>query len=155
MKKLSIMTGGLLLLLVLIFLFFLYLPSNVVITMERGLCLGPCPAYKVTIYGDGRIVYRGRYNVSVTGIRIGIIPQDKIRELVDEFDRINYFYLHYQYIWSNGETVDNLPATETSITINGHKSQVHDYYGAPQELKDLERKIDEIAGTERWIGDGG
>ena len=33
--------------------------KEVVITLERTACFGVCPVYKLTIYGDGRVLYDG------------------------------------------------------------------------------------------------
>jgi hypothetical protein len=133
--------------------------SNVVITLERTACFGRCPVYSLTIFGNGRVEYYGEEYVEITGTQTAQITQDEVRELVDVFYRIKYFNLHDEYrfefsihgVWIS---VTDQPTEITSITINGFRKQVLDYYAAPEKLKDLEDKIDEIAGTERWIGSG-
>ena|ERR1700730_16098515 len=42
---------------------------NAVIGLERTACYGRCPAYKVTIYGTGKVIYEGKSNVRVVGTR--------------------------------------------------------------------------------------
>jgi len=131
--------------------------SNVIITMERTMCLGTCPVYELTIYGDGRVVYNGHQHVEVTGIQTSNISPDSVRELIDEFYRIGYFSLRdeYRYKWSFlgfGVRITDAPTTITSITVDGRVKQVVEYDGAPQKLIELEDKIDETADTQRWIG---
>ena len=41
--------------------------KEVVITLERTACFGVCPVYKLTVYGDGRVVYEGKRFVRVEG----------------------------------------------------------------------------------------
>jgi hypothetical protein len=43
------------------------------------------------------------------------------------------------------------PTEITSITVDGKTKRITDYYGAPKKLYDLERKIDEVAGTSQWV----
>ena len=62
--------------------------KEVVITLERTLCYGLCPNYKLTIFGDGKVVYEGKNFVKVTGIQTAQISQNKVKELVDEFNQI-------------------------------------------------------------------
>ena len=121
--------------------------EDVVITIERGACFGPSPVYSLTIYGNGTVIYEGEMWVNVTGKQISQISQDKVKELVDEFYRIDYFSLKDRY----EEPVTDLPSTTTSITINGKTKSVYNYLGAPRKLVELENKIDEITNSNKWI----
>jgi hypothetical protein len=49
-----------------------------------------------------------------------------------------------------------MPSANTSIRLNGKTKSVAHYYGcgnsgALEKLTALEKKIDEVAGTEKWI----
>jgi hypothetical protein len=158
MKRILFAVGGSLLFLALYLTFIFNLPSptkyaisphykDVVITLERTMCLGTCPVYKLKIYGDGRVEYEGESYVGITGTQIGHISSDDVRDLVFEFYRIEYFSLRDEYI----EAEPDLPTIITSITIDGHRKQVVDHWGAPPELKDLEKMIDDAAGSDRWV----
>jgi hypothetical protein len=37
------------------------------VTILCGMCYGRCPAYSVTIWGDGKVVYKGKNFVLKTG----------------------------------------------------------------------------------------
>ena len=124
--------------------------KDVVITLKRGACYGPCPIYSLAIYGDGKVVYKGERFVGITGKRVSKISQEKVKKLIKAFYKINYFSLKDEY--SLGPT--DCSSAETSITIDGKTKTVYHYYGdetAPKELTRLEDKIDKIVGTERWI----
>jgi hypothetical protein len=41
--------------------------DDAVITLERTVCYGTCPSYKVTLTGDGTVVYEGQNFVRVQG----------------------------------------------------------------------------------------
>lgn len=121
--------------------------EDVVITLERTRCFGACPAYSVTVYGDGTVVYEGVDFVKVEGTRTAQIPQEKVKELVDEFYEIGFFELRDRY----EQQVSDLPSQTTSITIDGSTKTVFRYGFEPEKLAALEDRIDEVAGTEKWV----
>ncbi|HEY8140940.1 MAG TPA: DUF6438 domain-containing protein [Nitrososphaera sp.] len=125
--------------------------SDVVITMERTPCFGTCPSYSLTIHGNRTVRYEGFAFVAVTGVRTDQISDEKIRELVQEFYRIGYFSLEDRY----EDPSTDLPSTTTSIAVEGMKKSVYRYGFGPENLIQLENKIDELAGTEKWIKGAG
>ena len=125
--------------------------KDVVITLERTICFGTCPDYTLTIQGDGTVTYEGRMFVRVEGTRTAIISEDKIRQLLSEFQRIDYFSLNDSYE-EFGAT--DMPSAITSLTINGKTKTVRHYHGdfsAPEQLTELEDRIDEIVNSDQWI----
>lgn len=133
----------------------LYEPKNiedVIITLERGPCYGTCPVYNLTIYGNGTVVYYGKYFVNVEGKQIGYLGSEKVRELISEFEKIDYFSLgNYEYV-----SMTDAEDVITSLTINGNTKMVRHYHGdfsAPQSLTELENKIDETVESSQWTGE--
>ena len=54
-----------------------------------------------------------------------------------------------------GQYATDSPTVITSVTAGGRSKTIrHDYgcFDAPRELARLERLIDEVAGTARWVG---
>ncbi len=129
------------------------------ITLERGICFGSCPAYEVTIASDGAVTFEGRNYVKTKGAATAQIKPQDFNRLVSEFEKLNYFSLRDQYVnSSDGCTafMTDMPSAKTSISLSGRIKSVSHYYGCrgPEvipALTALERKIDEIAGTEKWI----
>ena len=120
--------------------------KDVVITMERDSYISP--SYSLIIYGNGTVIYEGEINVHVTGKQVSQISQEKVKELVDEFYRIDYFSLNDSYTIP----VMDLTRTTTSITINGKTKSVYNYGNeAPRKLVELENKIDEITNSSKWV----
>ena len=39
--------------------------AKVLATLQRTMCLGTCPVYKLTIYNDGRVEWEGSHYVKV------------------------------------------------------------------------------------------
>jgi hypothetical protein len=120
--------------------------SDLVIRMERTRCFGTCPAYSLTIHGDGVVIYEGIDFVEVKGKQESKLSQEQVKALVDEFYKIDFFGLEDSYTAS----IIDLPSTTTSITIAGNTKSVYNYYGAPEKLIELENKIDEITNVQQW-----
>ncbi len=122
--------------------------SGVVITLERTPCFGSCPAYRVTVHGDGQVTYEGEMFVEVMGVETYQIPEEDVRELVAAFVSLNYFSLDDEYVSRSTD----LPSTTTSITIGGMTKTVYHYGDGPGTLIQVENKIDELAQTKDLIG---
>ena len=129
--------------------------TDAVITLLRTECFGSCPAYKVTILGDGTVSYEGRRFVAVEGHQTAQIDPEDVRQLVAQFYEIDYFSLQDSYECP----VTDLPTAVTAISIAGDSKSVSDYgpgyedasCAAPQALVELEERIDEVAGSARWV----
>ena len=129
------------------------------IDMARGACFGTCPIYKVSIASDGTVSFEGTNFVKTKGVATGMIAPDDFNKLVSEFEKLKFFSLDDEYVpgsKSCGPAATDLPYVRTSIQMNGKTKSVSHYQGCfnsevVRALFDLDKKIDEIAGTEKWI----
>jgi hypothetical protein len=131
-------------------------PDDLVIKLERTRCFGACPVYTVSIDAKGNVIYEGIRFVQVQGRVTDRIPVSRVAALVATADRIGFFELADQYRTKKhpdgSETiVTDLPTTFVTVTSGGRTKRIEDYYGGPDSLKELERQIDDAAGTKRWI----
>jgi acetamidase/formamidase len=129
------------------------------ITLERTVCFGTCPNYKVTIASNGAVTFEGLRFVKTNGTAHGQIKPEDFRQLASEFEKARYFSLDEKYEpGSPGcpNAATDLPSARTSIQIGARNKNVSHYYGCRdsevlRSLTALERRIDEVAGTEKWI----
>jgi Domain of unknown function (DUF6438) len=127
--------------------------DSAIITMQRNStanCISP--VYSLTIFGNGSVVYQGIKNVNTTGIHTYQIPKDRARELVNEFINIYYFALKDKY--SDSSNASSIETVTTSININGRTKTILDEKTsyAPESLRVLEDKIDNITNSRQWTG---
>lgn len=127
-----------------------------VITLHRTACFGSCPVYSVEIFADGQVRYVGSQFVQITGERTAVITKGDVEKLVRDFLRIGYFSLKADYeTYKNSdgtvEMVSDQPTTYISLRIGEREKSIKDYAFAPKALNDLEREIDRVANTHRWI----
>lgn len=97
------------------------------------------------------MTYEGQDFVHVKGRQTANLSPAQIQDLVSAFEQAKFFTLPD---YTHEDTTDS-PSVITSITLNGKTKTVHHYYGdnsAPQELFDLESKIDEITNSKQWTG---
>ena len=129
-----------------------------VITLERTTCFGSCPAYKLTIFDDGKVLFEGKEFVKQRGKAEGQITKDELERLVREFNKINYMKLEDEY--GIGDRCPDLwtdyPSAITSFSTNGTTKTINHYLGCRgltilDQLTTLENKIDEVANTKRWV----
>jgi len=123
------------------------------ITLQRN-CLGSCPKYNLTIFGDGRVQYHGyndRVDYAAKEYR-GHVSAEAVRQLVNLFRIADYFSLFDQYvsIASGART----PAFTTSISFDNESKSVVDYggvfVGMPEVVRTVEDGIDLLAGPKVW-----
>ena len=117
------------------------------ITLERTMCFGTCPAYRVSVRDDGTVTYEGREHTKVSGQATWKIDPAAVRALAKEMQDAGYFELQDEY----RAMVTDHPTVYTSLTIGGRTKKIQDYVAGPPKLKDLELRIDEVAGTKKYV----
>jgi len=126
--------------------------SPVMVTLERTACYGRCPIYKVTVLRDGTVRWEGERFVKTTGKATAKLPATAMSELAKAFARAGFFALQDKY--ERYDVTDN-PSAIVSFDDGARKKTIRHYYGdtsAPKGLYELEERIDQIAGTARWVG---
>ncbi len=125
--------------------------QDVKIELSRSMCYGRCPAYSVTIRGDGSVDFNGERYVQIPGKHDARIARDAVMELVRQFESAKFFAAGDKYI---AEVTDN-PTYTLTLAVGGKTKTLTDYVGEqvgmPLVITDLENAVDEAAGTERWI----
>jgi ankyrin repeat protein len=105
----------------------------------------------VEVRGNGEVEFEGVSNVLVTGHHRARLSPNAVQELMQAFERADYFSLKDQYT----KSVTDAPTYVTSIEFDDQKKSVVDYLGLqvwmPEAVRDLEGAIDRIADTERWV----
>src|SRR5262249_23794926 len=121
------------------------------IELTRTVCFGFCPAYTVTINGEGQVTHVGRNFVNVTGEPHASISREAVAGLLARFDDVQFQSLRDDY----RARVSDLPTTTIVLERNGVRKSVVDYgglsAGMPEAVRDLQNEIDRVAGTSRWV----
>ena len=123
----------------------------VTITLTRSMCYGFCPAYRVTISGDGDVTYVGQQFVNVVGERRASISRADVERLLRRFEEAQFDELRDAY----RAHVTDLPTYTITLERNGRTKTVVDYgglsAGMPRAVRDLQDEIDRVANTGQWV----
>src|ERR687894_241291 len=121
------------------------------VTLERTPCQGPCPVYRVTVFGSGDVRYFGEAHVARTGAHRWKISGRRLERLAEAFERARYSRLEDRY---TDREFAGAPGCMTSVEYeDGGSKSVEHYHGdpsAPDALTELEDEIDRILGVERY-----
>lgn len=125
--------------------------QDVSIELSRTQCYGSCPAYTVTLYGDGSTVYQGRQFVSMTGEHRSEVSVSAVSALLDRFRSSNFLALRSSY--RTGWT--DLPTYSLKLKLGDQTKVVEDYgggwMGMPSVVTELERAVDDASDSARWV----
>jgi hypothetical protein len=114
--------------------------------------------YLVAVTTDGFVSYEGRQLVRRLGSAAARIPKPSVDSLLWELEAAGYFTFASRYRPSERVCGRYTPSYQTVITSMrlGERSKriEHDYGcgGAPPALAAMERRIDEVLGSDRWTG---
>ena len=128
------------------------IPADLNVSLKREGCFGSCPIYYIEVLANGNVSYNGERFVCQEGKKTSTISLDKVRQLVDKINSMNYFGLDGSYT-DLDQGAGDLPWQTTSVTINGQTKTLRHYVGdtsSPQSLTDLENLIDEASNSRRW-----
>jgi hypothetical protein len=142
--------------------------SKIEITLQRSACFGVCPAYKVSIHGDGLVVFttelrpdepasalfaatEKREGVVLPGTHEDRIAPGAVAALFEQFRKGGFFDLRMSY---RADVTDN-PTYVLTVDTGQRQKSVEDYVGKeagmPAVVTELERAVDKAAGTDRWV----
>jgi membrane dipeptidase len=117
------------------------------ITLERTMCFGTCPAYTVTLRGDGTVTYEGREHTKVSGKQTWTIDPAAVKALAAEMQEAGFFELENEY----RAMVTDHPTVYTTLKVGSRTKKIQDYVAGPPRLKEIEQKIDDVAGTKKYV----
>lgn len=144
------------------------LAPNTRITLERGMCYGACPVYKVEIFGDGRVLFSSdkRYGdwkkdgkklfaypdgVLLPGTHEDRIDPKLVSGLLKSFAKARFFSLRDEY----AARMTDMSATFLTLENAGRRKTLVDYVGEavgmPKAITEIENQIDSVAMTSRWV----
>jgi Domain of unknown function (DUF6438) len=120
--------------------------DTVVITLQKTMCKGQCPVYKIEVYKSGLVKYEGKSNVDKIGKYQIIIDKSELDEIKKSFLEADFFDFEDEYT----SKITDLPTTYLTFVHDNKTKQIRDYHGAPEKLKKLEKRIENLVASENW-----
>ena len=132
--------------------------------LERGICFGFCPAYRVRVSAQGHVQFQSKNPGDEQRTAEDTIAPAQFRTLLDEAERIGF--ARFPADIQNDSTYCPMVATDQStVTVELHTGtqvkRVRDYLGCAMNLRgqpndplaslrQFEALIDSIAGSKQW-----
>lgn len=114
---------------------------------QKTSCFGECPAYTVSIYQDGTIDWNGLYFTNPMGRKSGKVSPEAIKKLQDKARDMGFLKLQNAYPM---EPIADANATIIFMILDGQPKQVTDVFGAPKELKEIQKVFEDIIRKQGW-----
>ena len=134
------------------------------IVLERGVCFGFCPAYRVRVDAQGRVHFQSKNTGDQQRTAEDTIAPAQFKALLAEADRIGFARLPGEI--QSDSTYGPVAATDHSTVIvelhtGAQLKRVRDYLGCRLDLRgqpggplvglrQFESLIDSIAGSKQW-----
>jgi hypothetical protein len=109
-------------------------------------CRGNCPTYNIKVDAKGNATYFGRRAVEMMGEYKKTLEGKTVEALSTAITEAHFFDFEDEY----GTEVADIPGVVTIVTMDGKTKRVVDIRNAPQALKDMEAKLEELIGKEGW-----
>ena len=117
-----------------------------IITFEKTICFGTCPAYLFKAYPDGNVTYTGKDYVTLVGEYKAVISKEELANIKLLFDEANYFKFANVY----SANITDLPTTYLYYDNGVENKKITDYHGAPESLKKLEADVEAFINSINW-----
>lgn len=118
--------------------------------------VGPCPDYSIAMWGDGTVVYLGDAGVRMLGRHQHQVAADAVRSLSQAIGISRFFELadDYSSVQSGRlvVTIDHAAEQWLTVRFDGRQKTVHDFIGAPDELRVFESTIETLTDSHRYTG---
>lgn len=109
--------------------------SRLKIRLVRHACLGTCPQYSVTVFGNGKVLYEGTECVRVKGKRTAVVERNIVGDLVRRINEMHFFSAAPRK-WQT--CVIDGPTASVIVSEPGRERQIDDYCIDYKELEQLE-----------------
>lgn len=120
------------------------------VELDRDPAMGPFPAFRVRVQGDGHVDWDGEQCVAVVGKRQGRIDPQDAKALIERFQSRGFCRLCRNYL----PDATDLGARRFTLSVRGERQDVAECSRrAPQVFDDLDKDVVQTAHVDEWIGD--
>jgi hypothetical protein len=135
------------------------------IVLERTLCYGTCPAYRLSISRIGEVRFESRNPGDSGRTASDRIAEEDVQRLTGQVFALGFFQFPDSILGDRAlcpVAASDHPTVTVTVTVAGKAKRVIDYSGcyagsghAPVDsvarLRAFELAIDSVAGTRRWV----
>jgi Domain of unknown function (DUF6438) len=123
--------------------------SNLLVSLQRTSCFGKCPAFKIELFNDGKVLYNGIAFSKRKNKYEAFAEKSLISEIQQKALAIKYFEYSDKYPKGDIEITD-LSSTISYIRIENTGKIIFNNYDAPRELIEFQRWLEKTLDALDW-----
>jgi hypothetical protein len=104
------------------------------------------PEYKIDLYNNRQMFLDAKKNLDKNGKYMRTLSDKEYSQLVDAFRDADFFKFKAEYT----ANITDLPTRYITFSYKGEEKKIKDYYGAPEELKELEFMLQSFLDRVGW-----
>ncbi|HMP99753.1 MAG TPA: DUF6438 domain-containing protein [Cyclobacteriaceae bacterium] len=108
-------------------------------------CFGACPVYTISIYENRVVSLKAERFVKLQGNFTASLSQKDYERLIEKFEN-SVFDFKDKYT----AQLTDMPTIHLTFNHKGREKKIMDYYGAPDELKNLEAEVYALIDKLKW-----
>lgn len=104
------------------------------------------PEYKLELHSNRQMYLTAIKNIDKEGKYLRTLSEKEYNQVVASFNDAHFFKFEDEYT----STMTDLPTRYIYFTDNSKEKKIRDYYGAPEELKELEYLMQSFLDRVGW-----
>jgi hypothetical protein len=128
--------------------------ESLTIQMSRGPCRGRCPAYTLTIHGNGSVDYVGYRFVNDRDPQTGAISREQVMTVIQRLDSAHFLTLEdraFSWCFDSGSVAISVSADGRTKRVVSDSHCTGAKAGAQAQFVQATREIDAIVNSKRWV----
>jgi len=107
--------------------------ADEIFTLNTTSCMGPCPVFKLSLYGDKKLVFEGKENTALRGEHETFLTDEQFDSLLGIIDGADWLNLEDEY---KSKMLD-LPTQNFTYNRNGITKSVIRYGAGPESISNM------------------
>ncbi|WP_375579421.1 DUF6438 domain-containing protein [Marivirga tractuosa] len=108
-----------------------------IFSLNTTSCMGPCPVFELSLYGDKKLVFNGKENTEVSGEHEVVLTDDQFESLLGIIESADWVNLDKQY----KSNMMDLPTQKFTYNRKGVSKSVSRYGAGPESISNMSDTI--------------
>lgn len=121
--------------------------SELLLTMKKTECLGPCPIYTVNFYTDGKMSITPKANAIVKVPSTGKLSESQLTDLEKKIETLKVEDLEDKY---DDKLLMDAPSTILTFHKTSIKKEIKARVRVPENLKKFIKELETLVKTTNW-----
>jgi hypothetical protein len=108
-----------------------------IFSLNTTSCMGPCPVFELSLYGDKKLVFNGKENTEVSGKHEVVLTDEQFEALLGIIDSADWLSLDNEY----KSNMMDLPTQKFTYNRRGISKNVSRYGAGPESISNMSDTI--------------